>query len=330
MEAVAKEEKEKMHEKKVLILVILMVTAIFIYGCGGPGQETAKQTIKIGILPIEDTLPLIVAQEKGYFAEENLDLQLIPFQSAVERDSALQAKEVDGMITDLVASILLKNSGTDLRIVSLTLGADASEGRFAVLAAPQSGIETIDDLKNKEIAISANSIIEYVTDQLLLGHGFLPNEIKKNVIPKIPVRLNMLLEGQVPAATLPDPLATFAEFKGAKLIIDDTGDNVSQVVLVFRQEVLSEKEAALKRMFAAYNRAVHDINNDPESFRSLLVEKARVPEPIKDTYRVAQFPYVQVPTKQQVERVLQWLRDKNLITEELTYQQLVDDEFVGQ
>jgi len=316
--------------KKLIAMMIILALSSFVYGCGGAGQEAEMQSIKIGILPIEDTLPLIVAEEKGYFAKANLDVELIPFQSAVERDSALQAKEVDGMITDLVASVLLKNSGTDLRIVSLTLGAEASEGRFAVLASPQSGIKTIADLKGRDIAISANSIIEYVTDQLLLGQGFSPGEIKKNVIPKIPVRLNMLLEGQVPAATLPDPLATFAEFRGAKLIIDDTRDNVSQVVLIFRQEVLAEKKEALKRMFAAYNKAVQDINDEPESFRQLLVEKARVPEPIKDTYKVAHFPKVQVPTEQQVNRVVQWLEGKGLLKGELTYRQLVTDEFVMQ
>jgi len=301
---------------------------LFVAGCG-PRNEPNKP-LKIGVLPVEDALPFYVAQEKGYFTEERVQVELVPFQSAVERDSAFQAGQTDGQITDLVAAALLCNAGVEHQVVTTTLGIKPGEGRFAVLAAPGSGITGVEQLKGTEIAVSQNSVIEFVTDQLLLGQGFKPDEIKKIAVPKIPVRLEMLLKNQVKAATLPDPMATYAGTRGAKVILDNTSENVSQVVLIFRKNILETKKEEVSRVLKAYARAVQDIDADPESFRSLFVEKAGVPEGIKDTYRVAHFSAPEVPTRDQFDRVIDWMREKGLLKEALRYEDMVNGGFLGQ
>ena len=96
-------------------------------------QEQVK--IKMGILPIVDTLPLIVAEEKGYFKQAGVDVELVTFPSAVERDSALQAKAIDGSLGDLLAAASLYNGGFPVQVVSLSLGETGHEGRFAILSA---------------------------------------------------------------------------------------------------------------------------------------------------------------------------------------------------
>lgn len=316
-------------KKLVVFMAVLCLGIIFVAaGCGN--RQQAAQPLKIGTLPVEDSLPFFVAQEKGYFANEEVQVELVPFQSAVERDSAFQAGEIDGQITDMVAVGLLQNAGVDHQIVTITLGVKPEEGRFAILAAPGSGINQIEQLKDTEIAVSQNTIIEYVTDQLLLGQGFQANEIKKTAIPKIPVRMEMLLNNQIKAATLPDPLATYAAHQGAKVIIDDTRDNVSQAVVVFRKEVLETRKEAVSGVLRAYAGAVEEINAALESYRALFVEKAGVPEPIKDTYQVAHFSAPEVPTQAQFERVINWMLEKGLLKEALRYEKMVNGGFLGQ
>jgi len=150
----------------------------------------------------------------------------------------------------------------------------------------------------------------------------------------------MLMSGQIQAACLPDPLAAFAEHQGARLILDDTGDlNVSQTVIILTESSiasnpagitrLASNPAGITRLLEAYSRAVETINADPDAFRDLLVEMARVPEPIKDTYAVDHFPAPQVPTREQVEAVIKWMEDKNLLSLSLTYEDIVTDEFVA-
>ncbi|MFZ5647412.1 MAG: ABC transporter substrate-binding protein [Bacillota bacterium] len=301
-----------------LMVVLTFLIIIAVAGCGGRKEEK----IRIGLLPIVDSLPFYVASEKGYFQEEGLSVQLINFDSAMERDSALQAGEIDGTLGDVLAVAALNNSGTAVKMVSLGLGETGKEGRFAILSSPGSGITKPEELKNVPVAISTNSIIEYVTDSLLLEYGLHPNEIKKESIPKIPVRFNLLLENKIKAACLPDPLAALAESKGAKLVVDDTSANLSQTVIYFKNDFLNKDPKAVTKFLKAYGRAAGDINQKPESFRTLLVEKARVPQEALPVFKMDHYPAPQLPDRKQVERVVKWMMDKGLLKQQFKYEDL--------
>jgi NitT/TauT family transport system substrate-binding protein len=316
-----------MKRATLVILILVLVVMALLAGCGQKDKSSNKAdepvSLRIGILPIIDVFPLVVAQEKGYFKELNLDVELVPFQSAVERDTAVQSGDLDGLVADLVATSLLKDSGQKVKIASLTLGAKPEEGPMAILAAPGSSIDSMDDLKGKSIGIAENSVIEYVTDGLLQNAGINPEEVKKTMVAKIPVRLEMLLNGQLDAATLPDPLATYAEYKGAKRIVDDTNTNLSQAVLLMSEKALDEKKEGVKRFFTAYAKAVETINESPEEYRELLVKEAKVPEEIKDTFPVPQFPLPQLPKEEEITNVLTWLKEKGQLKNVIKYDDLV-------
>lgn len=301
-------------------LYLALVPLVFITaGCTGKNDDK----IKIGLLPIVDSLPFFVAAEKGYFQAEGLNVELINFPSAVERDSAIQAREIDGTLGDILAVAALNNSSTPTRIVSLGLGETGQEGRFAILASPRSGISRPDQLKNVPVAISTNSIVEYVTDNLLAESGLQPEEIKKEAIPKIPVRYDLLMNDQIRAACLPDPLAALAESKGARLIIDDTSSNLSQTVIYFRNDYLDKNGKSVTKFLNAYARAAREINENPGAYRALLVEKARVPNDALEVFKMDHYPSPRLPEKDQVEKVVQWMAGKGLLKQQFKYEDLV-------
>jgi NitT/TauT family transport system substrate-binding protein len=281
----------------------------------------------VGALPIEDSLPIYVAEQKGLFEEENLNVKIITFNSAHERDAAFRAGKIDGFIGDVLIAASMQNSGLPVSIVSVILGATPREGRLAIMASPKSGISSVNQLKGLRIAISRNTIIEYVTDSLLQEAGIEPVSVKKVEVKKISVRLEMLLNNQVEAATLPDPFAALAEFKGAKVIVDDTkGLNYSQTVLIFRDSFLKAKRVPVKRFLRALGEAAKLINKEPEKFRELLVKKGKLPEPIAESYKISRYPEPQLPTKQDVERVLDWLKERNLIKPDIAYEKIINRE----
>lgn len=300
----------------LLLMALIMVVAT---GCAGKKEE---DKMKLGMLPIVDSLPFFVAQDKGYFQAEGLNVELINFPSAVERDSAIQAREIDGTLGDILAVAALNDSGTPTKMVSLGLGETGKEGRFAILSSPGSGITKPEQLKNVPVAISTNSIIEYVVDNLLTGQGLKPEEIKKDAIPKIPVRYDLLMKDQIKAACLPDPLAALAESKGARLVIDDTATNLSQTVIYFRNDYLDKNSKAVTKFLKAYAKAAKDINDNPDSYRAMLVEKARVPQEAMDVFKVDHYPAPQLPQQDQVERVVQWMTGKGLLKQHYTYEDL--------
>ncbi|MGI6686339.1 MAG: ABC transporter substrate-binding protein [Bacillota bacterium] len=323
-------EKNKIWNSLRIGIGFLLITALIV-GCvqendrqEGLGQ-TDKEKLKIGVLPIEDTMPLLVAEKNGYFIEENLQVELVNFQSPVEQSNAMQSGEMNGMVTDMIVAALLKDSGLDLKMTSITLGVTPKEGRFAIIASPNSKVKTLHDLKGKGIGISHNSIIEYVTDGLLKEGGINPTEVKKVSVPKIPVRMEMLFSNQIDAITVPDPLVTLAEFKGGKIIAEDTSKNLSQAVMLFDQRTLDNNKNAVEALYRAYIKAVDDLNNHPEDYKDLLIKTANIPEPIAEDYQMQHYPKPQAPSEEDVNNILDWMGKKGLLKNPLKYQDLVQE-----
>jgi NitT/TauT family transport system substrate-binding protein len=317
-----------------LLLSGLLVLAL-LAGCGkkstdvyqkeaGPAPLKEPVTLKIGQLPIVDGLPFWVAEQKGFFKDQGVNVELVTFKSANERDAAIMSGQIDGMLADLIATSTLVSSGTKVKIASLALGAKQEEGPIGIVAAPNSGISDLKDLKGQEIAISTNSVIHYVTEKLLEESGLKPDEVKLTNIPSIPVRYESLMAGKIKAAALPDPLLTLAEKKGAKLLATDAKakQNYSHSVIVFTEEALNKKAEGIKHFFIAYNRAVAAINLGPDDYTKMVIEKGNLPLEVA-IWSPQPFSMAQAPKKEDVERVLEWLEGKQLLKSKLTYEQLV-------
>lgn len=85
------EEIKKQHLKKRIGLVWLLAV-LFLLVTG----MVSAETLRMGILPVIDTLPLQVGVTEGYFKAENLDVQLISFSSAMERNTAMHSGQLAG------------------------------------------------------------------------------------------------------------------------------------------------------------------------------------------------------------------------------------------
>ena len=303
--------------------IAVVLFALLIY------SSAAAEKLKIGLLQIEDSVPFYVAEKDGFFKQENVEVELIPFLSALERDSALTAGAIDGAISDPIGALLLDKGRGLIKITSLGLGKSPAEGVFAILAAPSSEIRTLDDLKGVEIAVSNSTIIEYVTDRLLEQKGFSPEEIRKVDVKKMPIRMQMLLSGSVQAATLPEPLSSIAAGKGARVLISDADldQSLSQTVVVISTETLNSKKEAVQSLFKAYGHAVEAINGDPESYRTLVVEKGRIPPFLVDNYPIAIYPSPEPFSRDLFEPAARWLATKGLI-ETITYENIVATDFL--
>ncbi len=311
-----------MRKYMALGLIFLLVMGIF-SGCG----QKEEDTLTIGLLPIVDALPLLVARDNGYFEEVAVDVELVFFQSALDRDSAFQAGSLDGAVGDLLAAALLEQS-IGVTVIATILGVSADEGAFAILAAPDSDIHTVEDLKGVPIGISPNSIIEYTTDKMLLAEGFSQDDIEKTVVINISQRMEMLLSGQLQAANLPDPLATLAETKGARKIIDDTqGENISQTVLIMTDKAVDTKASQIEKLMEAYVMAIRDIQENPEAYRGLLEEELRLPEGLSE-FEIDSFSYPQVPTEAEIEAVISWMLDKDILKNTIKYEELINESFI--
>ena len=285
-----------------------------------PAEVENVGTLKIAVLPIIDTLPMYVAEAEGLFAKHGVTVELIPVASAPERDQLLAAGQADGTINETLAVMLFNKDTVQMQAVRYALRPVEGYGHFFILASGKSGITDAQGLKGVEIGVSQGTVIEYVTERLLQTEGLTADEIKTIAVPKIPDRMALLGSGELSAGVLPDPLASLAVSQGAVNVLDDSSHpEFGFSIYSFRKEVVDTNPAAVSAFLAAVEEATALINADPTQYTSLLSDKGLVPPPLLETFKVPPFPAGAVPTEEEWNDGLAWLKEKGILTVDVSY-----------
>ncbi len=313
------------------MFILLFVLLLTLVACSPQtGLEIgAPVTIKIAALPVLDTLPMYVAEREGLFTNHNLIVEFIPASSAPKRDELINSSQADGMINEVVSTIFYNRDQTQVQIVRFARTATPDSPIFRILSSSSSGITNLEGLKGVEIGVSQGTVIEYLTDRLLQAEGFLPEEIKTVAVPDIGQRMALLGSGELPAAMLPDPLATLVMQQGANLVAEDSSHpEISHSVYTFRYAFIQENSQAVRDFLQAIEEAVALINANPEKYSNLLSEKELVPTPLEGKFPVPTFVTAGVPSQQQWDDVIQWLQEKELEIGSATYRDSITAEYL--
>lgn len=329
------------HRFARTVAALLLGSMLVTTGCAAedPAEETkpaaeaepaAPGALTIGTLATQDSLPLWVAQEKGYFTEAGItEFEIVTFQSAQELQAAFTAGSVDALMTDIMVAANLHASGTEVMIPTIMLGAETDQGRFAIVAAPGQEVASIKDLAGVPVGTASLTITEYVLDSLMAEADVPADQVVKQEVDKMPVRFELLMSGQLKAASLPEPFVSLAVLQGATVVPggDDTlaEENISQSVLCVNREwaETAEGEATLAAALEAWDLAVADINADPDSFRQTLVDQARLPQPLATSYAVSTYPTAEPPSAEMIQAVLDWMKAKGYLTADVTPEDLL-------
>lgn len=314
---------------KNLIRLVLLLPFALAACSGGPEPTQGQVRIRIGVLPILDALPMYVAEAQGYFAENGLEVVFIPVASAAERDQLMQAGQIDGMINDLISTMLYNKNQISVIAVRFARTATAEFPQYRILAAAGSGIATVEDLAGVEIGVSEGTVIEYTTYRLLEAEGLATDDIRTVAVPRIPDRLALLASGELQAANLPDPLSSLAIQGGATVVIDDSAHpQYGNSLISFRKDFVSQRAQAIRGFLAAIEAAVADINADKSAWEDLLVEKELIPAPLIGSYTIPDFPTASVPSEAQFADVLEWALEQGLVETRLSYSQSINATFL--
>lgn len=309
------------------LVFLLVLTAVGAAGCGK--GESSSQPLRVALLPVLDTLPVHVALEEGYFADHGVEVEIVPVSSAPERDQLIAAGEADGMLNEIVSTMFANQDEVRVRIVRTARAARTDAPLFRILAAENSGIVSVEDLKGVDIGISEGTVIEYVTDRMLQEEGFAAAEIAKIPVPKIPDRLALLGAGEIQAAVLPDPLASLAVQQGARVIIDDSSyPRYGLSTFTFRADITADRPDAVAAFLAGVEQAVTAINSDPGKYADLLIEKKLVPPPVLGDYQIPAFPTASVPSRSQWLDALDWGEDQGLLDSRPKYEESVTEDLL--
>ncbi|MFT5702302.1 MAG: NitT/TauT family transport system substrate-binding protein [Desulforhopalus sp.] len=314
--------------RKLSFLWMSLLLISFISPMSSLGGDN-KGVLRLALLPIPDVLPVYVALEKGYFKELGVEVEPLSVGSAVERDQLMQAGKVDGMINEISGAANFNRDKNQVKIISVARAPIGDNPLFRILAAPGSGITTVADLAGVPIGISKNTVIEYISTRLLTAGGLTGEEIVYKSVPVLPERLQLLLQGQLKAVTLPDPLGAAAIKAGAIEVVSDIRKrDVSASVITFSTDSLTNKTELVKGFMVAWDRASQDLNQDPAAYEALMLKKIRVPKNIQGEFAIPPMPIKTLPTMAQWDDVMTWMVEKDLLDAPLVYEESVISDFL--
>ena len=221
--------------------------------------------ITVGYVPISIYAPLFVAQEKGYYAEQGLDVTLQAFAGGTEPIALTGSGELD--FASVGAAPAFWNAvalGLPVEIVAPghAEGAPVATPLMISTEACQSGeITSVANLEGKAVAINARGATEYWLAQALATGDLTLDDIDLQTIP-FPDAVAALEGGAIDAAMIGEPLATLAERQGVavRLAADFPVQDIQPTAIIGNRDFLDQNPAAGVAFVTAYLRAARDLS----------------------------------------------------------------------
>ncbi|MCL1995591.1 MAG: ABC transporter substrate-binding protein [Defluviitaleaceae bacterium] len=306
--------------KKTFIFILFC----FLAACSQVSPETnqANQTnrsITIATLPVLDAFPIFLAYDRGFFEAEGVHVVIQQFPAAVERDIAFQTvPAIDGIVTDLVGLTIFYEGGIDMVATSASIGLASLIGG--------EGVYSLADLYGNSVMISANTAMDYILHSSLQAIGMEQDDIVSELVPSLPMRLELMLAGQANAATMAEPFATMALDQGLNYITSTRSLDINPFIFTFRRQVAEERREDIQAFYRGVAAAIEFLNTAPrEEFIDMIIEVVGYPPHTRDTLILPVFYAPAPPEPRHVQHVLDFSIYRRLLTTPLTVEDVVSD-----
>ncbi|MDH5810766.1 MAG: ABC transporter substrate-binding protein [Candidatus Verstraetearchaeota archaeon] len=198
-----------MRRAYILVAITVIVVAAF---AGFVLYKPPPIKIRIGYMPAASYGLVWVAYEKGYFAQEGLEVTLKEYPTVAQLVGALYSKEIDGApITSVALAAFIKN--LDIRIV-----AGNSLDGTALVTNRTFSISSIKELSGMRLGTVQYVPGDYVFKDVI-SKSSVNITIKEYLSP--PDALSALESGAVDASLLWEPYASLANYRNLSISIWD-------------------------------------------------------------------------------------------------------------
>jgi NitT/TauT family transport system substrate-binding protein len=326
----------------VLTLAVSAVLSVVLFACGGspptastPASSPAtcsSRTIKIGV-PVSPPnvvhLPAYMANDLGYFKQENLDVQFLTFQSGVESFRAMASGSVDVAGSALESITGAVAQGAETKVVS----SYQVPNDFAFVVGPS--IQKLSDLKGKRVNIeSAGSIADALSRFVLQKAKVDPSQVQF-VTSTTAGRVTTLLAGQADTGVLHYDQALNVMQRDPQLHIlvnlATALPNYQTAGWAMSTSLLQSDPATAECMIRALikgNRAMYD-STKRQQVLQIAVKYTKEPEPVVSDTLTALAKSKVWPQNEGVSRsavlgTLKSMQQRNLLPSNPGYAKLVD------
>lgn len=230
--------------KKFKIVAVLLVSALCLTGCGNKSDEDQINIGYFNNVTHAQALYMKAAGSLESALPDDTKINWTAFNAGPAEVEALFSGDIDiGYIGPVPAITANVKSKGDITILS-----GASKAGAVLVKSAESNIESVADLDGKTVAIPQIGNTQHLCLLKLLSENQLAPVDKGGTVEVTAVEnadvLNMMDQGNIDAALVPEPWGTTLEHNGAKIVLDydevyKNGDYPVAVVVV-RKEFLAE------------------------------------------------------------------------------------------
>ena len=266
----------------------------------GLAQGLSKVAISYPVRGIND-IGLQVAQARGFFREEGLDVQLVQLASN-QAIKALTAGEVQAVGN--VASVIRAIERDNVPFKVLSIG--QTRPLYWLVARPE--YKSIADLKGKVFGTASLGNSPHVAAARLLRKGGLdPEKDIAVIVTENPFQ--SLVSGAIQVAALPLPSVILARDKFKMNILASAMEEYLELSrgIAVREDLLREKRDLIKRILRAQTKARRYILENERGSSEVLADYVKVELPVAlESYRLARpaFTTDGIPTEEEVREYL--------------------------
>ncbi|MBN2285012.1 MAG: aliphatic sulfonate ABC transporter substrate-binding protein [Tissierellales bacterium] len=259
-----------------ILLLIMVVININIAGCSQKDNEI--NTVRMAHFPNITHAQALVAREIGAFEEKlgpDINVSYFVFNAGPSEIEAFFAGELDiGYIGPVPA--VNGNIKSDGDIVIL---AGATNAGAIMVVSENSGIQSIDDLQNKKIAIPQIGNTQHLSLLSLLREHNLSDTTKGGNVEVVPVSnpdIKTLLEnGGIDAAYVPEPWGSRLIHEiGARILLDEKevfrNGQYSTALLIGRKDYIEAHPEIVKKIIEVHYEMTQYIEENPETAKMML------------------------------------------------------------
>ena len=253
---------------KKLVIILTALCMLLTLGCGGekkaaPAQPKEKTKVSMALLRLTSSAPLFIAMDKGFFAEENLQVEPQWFDAAHPIAVATASSQVDVGATGITASLFnMAASGQKLAIVADKGREQKGYSSSALIVTADNyanGVTSLEALKGKRIGITQKgSTFHYMIGRMLETKGMNLDDVQLIPLGKLSAVMAALESKQIDAAILNEPNISKVQRAGYGKMVVQVGDLIPyQTSGVFYSPNFVKNEAAAVAFMKAYKKAVN-------------------------------------------------------------------------
>lgn len=283
-----------MQKKTIaIILMVLFALTAVMAGCGSdkkadqPKAAAKAEPIIIAYTPWTGYGALFVAQDKGMFKKYGVDVQIQAIEGVGDRKQALAAGKIQAMAASIDVATPAAGEGVPMKFV---WAFDASFGADGLLVKKDAGINTVADLKGKQVAFHNGSSSHFFLTTILDKAGLKDKDIKA-VDMKASEAAAAFMAGKVDAAVTWEPHLSKAAAGGA-VVLSTSKDTPGLIadILAVHEDFAKKNPEKVQALVNALAEATDYMAKNPDESSKILGNAFKMkPEEVAADIKTIQF-----------------------------------------